>query len=350
MKEPSVLITGGAGFLGINLVRYLLARGYGSITTVDIADFDYPERDRVRVVQGDIHDRALVRSLVPGTGLLVHAAAALPLCSERDVFSTEVAGTQILLEAALESRVGRFVFISSTAVYGVPDRCPIAESHDRVGVGAYGRAKIAAEDLCAAYRLKGLCVSVLRPKTFVGPERLGAFELLYSWASEGRSFPLIGAGGNRYQLLDVEDLCHAIGLCLSLPRERVNDVFNIGAGEFGTFRDDFQAVLDAAGKGGRTVTIPRRLAVAALRLLERMDLSPIYRWIYETAAKDSFVSIDKARGLLGFNPRYSNRQALLRNYDWYVRNGAPGAGRRAPGVTHRVPWRHGVLRILRRLF
>jgi nucleoside-diphosphate-sugar epimerase len=284
--------------------------------------------------------------------LLVHAAAALPLCSEREVFSTEVTGTENLLQEALDADVDRFVFISSTAVYGVPDCCPIVESHERVGVGAYGRAKIAAEDLCAAYRRRGLCVSVLRPKTFVGPERLGAFELLYSWAREGRSFPLIGSGRNRYQLLDVEDLCEAIALCLGLPRERVNDVFNIGAREFGTFKDDFQAVLDAAAKGGRMVSFPRGPAVAALRILERMNLSPVYGWIYETAAKDSCVSIEKAHRMLGFDPRYSNRQALLRNYRWYVGSGAPGAnGARARvGVTHRLPWKHGVLRIIRRLF
>ncbi len=352
MAERSVLITGGAGFLGINLVRHLMAKGYRSITSLDAADFDYPERVSIRVVQGDIRDRRLVRTLVPGTDLLVHAAAALPLCSERDVFSTEIAGTENLLRAALESGVDRFVFISSTAVYGVPDHCPIDESHEQVGVGAYGRAKIAAEDLCAAYRAKGLCVSVLRPKTFVGPERLGAFELLYSWASEGRGFPLIGSGANRYQLLDVEDLCEAITLCLSLPRERVNDVFNIGAREFGALRDDFQAVLDAAGKGGRTVSFPRGPAVAALRVLERMRLSPVYGWIYQTAVKDSYVSIEKARRMLGFDPRYSNRQALLRNYEWYVRNGARGAGAGCAraGVTHRLPWKHGALRIIRRLF
>ena len=346
MRRGNVLITGAAGFLGINLVRHLLNKGYASITALDRAEFDYPERERVRVIRGDIRDRLLVARLVPGTDLLVHAAAALPLHSDQDILSTDVTGTRILLEAAFRGGVGRFVFVSSTAVYGVPDHTPIVESDTRVGVGTYGGAKIEAENLCAEFRDKGLCVAVLRPKTFVGPERLGAFELLYSWAREGRSFPIVGAGANRYQLLDVEDLCEAIHLCMTLPRERVNDVFNIGAREFRTLSEDFQAVLDAAGQGGRTIPVPAWLAVNALRILERLHLSPVYRWIYETAAKDSAVSIDKACRVLGFDPRYSNRQALLRNYSWYLLHGTCAR----PGVTHRVPWRHGILRLVRKLF
>ncbi len=64
----------------------------------------------------------------------------------------------------------------------------------------------AVRKLCEVFRGRGLCIPVLRPKTFVGPERLGGFELLYDWAYEGRGFPVLGSGGNRYQLLDVEDL------------------------------------------------------------------------------------------------------------------------------------------------
>ena len=90
---------------------------------------------------------------------------------------------------------------------------------------------------------------ILRPKTFVGPERLGAFALLYDWAKDGRNFPVIGSGKNRYQLLDVEDLCAAIWLCMTKDRATVNDTFNIGAKQFATIREDFQAVLDAAGFG-----------------------------------------------------------------------------------------------------
>jgi len=341
------LITGGAGFLGINLVRYLLERGQ-NVRTLDIASFDYPEAGRVEHIKADIRDPGVVRRAMREVRVLVHCAAALPLCSRREIFATEVDGTRLLLRTAMAESVERFIHISSTAVYGVPDHHPIFESDPAYGVGPYGEAKIQAEAVCTEFRGKGLCVPVLRPKTFVGPERLGVFELLYDFAFEGRNFPVIGSGSNRYQLLDVADLCEAIYLCATLDKMRVNDDFNVGAEQFETIREDFQAVLDRAGHGKHIVGLPAAPAVFLLKMLELMRLSPLYQWIYDTMARDSFVSIDKIRQRLGFRPRYSNRQALIRNYDWYVANRESLSGK--PGVTHRAPWKRGALRLARHFF
>jgi nucleoside-diphosphate-sugar epimerase len=336
------LITGGAGFLGINLCRHLLARG-ARVRSLDIAPFDYPERQQVEVIEGDIRDPLVVDAAMSDVEVVVHAAAALPLAPPAEILSTALRGTRLLLESAVAHRLGRFIFISSTAVYGIPDHHPLLESDPLHGVGPYGESKIQAEALCAQARSRGLCVSILRPKSFVGPERLGAFELLYSWAYAGRGFPVLGSGSNRYQLLDVEDLCQAIVLCATAPRERVDDTFNVGAERFGTMRQNFQAVLDRAGHGRHVTALPERPAILLLGLARALRLSPLYRWIYETAAKDSFVSVEKISSRLGFSARYSNEQALLRNYDWYVAHRDQlGA---ATGVTHRVPWERGALRL-----
>ena len=193
-----------------------------------------------------------------------------------------------------------------------------------------------------------MCIPVLRPKSFIGPERLGVFALFYDWARDGRNFPMIGSGDNRYQLLDVADLCEAVWLCLTLDAARVNDTFNIGAREFTTMRQDYQAVLDEAGFGRRIVGFPARPVILALRILEALRLSPLYKWVYETACEDSFVSIEKAERVLGYNPRYSNQQALIRNYQWYLRN--LDQFRNRSGVSHRVPWKQGILGLIKRLF
>ena len=344
-----ILITGGSGFLGINLVRFLLRKKGYDIHVLDTADFDYSDvKDRVRFIRGDIRDRALVGETVKGMDQVVHGAAALPLYSEKDIYSTDVTGTENLLEASLAGGVERFVHVSSTAVYGIPHHHPLFEADPLVGVGPYGKAKILAEERCGEYRARGLCVPVLRPKSFVGPERLGVFALLFEWASEGRGFPMIGSGKNRYQLLDVEDLCDAVEKCLTGDRRVVDDTFNIGAAEFATMREDYQAVLDAAGFGKRVVPLPAGPVIAALRILERLRLSPLYPWIYETASRDSFVSIEKAKERLGFAPRYSNRRALVRNYRWYVENREKI--RNQSGVSHRVPWRQGIFSLVKYLF
>ncbi|WP_322497074.1 NAD-dependent epimerase/dehydratase family protein [Chloroflexus sp.] len=342
-----VLITGGAGFLGINLARYLLARGY-IVRSLDIAPFDYPERNQIEEHTGDIRDRAAVDRAMKDVKFVVHTAAALPLYSPADIFSTDIDGTRNILESAREHGVERVVHISSTAVYGIPDHHPLVETDRLSGVGPYGEAKVKAEELCLEFRTAGMCVPILRPKSFVGPERLGIFAMLYDWAMEGHNFPLPGNGKNRYQLLDVEDLCEAIVRCLTLDRDRVNDTFNIGAKEFTTIKEDFQAVLDAAGHGKKIITFPAAPMVWALAILEKLKLSPVYKWAYGTVTEDSFVSVEKAERVLGFTPKYSNKEALVRNYQWYVAN-AKRFGQQT-GVSHRVPWSQGILKLAKLFF
>lgn len=340
-------ITGGAGFTGINLARYLLAQGH-DVTSYDIAPFDYPERNVVRTVMADIRDLETLASAMQGHDVVVHTAAALPLYKAEDIRTTDIDGTRNVLEAALRNGVKRVVHISSTAVYGIPDHHPLFETDKLDGVGEYGKAKIAAEGICDEYRRKGLAVPIIRPKSFVGPERLGVFALLYDWAKDGKNFPMVGWGNNRYQLLDVEDLCNAIYVAGTKDDSAVNDVFNVGAKEFTTMKEDYQAVLDRAGFGKRIIGFPAWPMIWTLRILDFFRVSPLYKWVYETASKDSFVSIEKAERVLNYQPKYSNKQALVRNYDWYVTHLKDFE--KQAGISHRVPWSQGILAIAKRFF
>lgn len=340
-------ITGGAGFLGINVVRHLLARGH-KVISYDIVSFDYPEKDQIKAITGDIRDFDALKKAMDGSDVVIHTAAALPLYKAEDIRSTDIEGVHNVLEAARQNGVKRFIHISSTAVYGIPDHHPLFESDKLDGVGEYGKAKIKAEQMCEEYRAKGMTVCIIRPKSFVGPERLGVFALFYDWAADGKGFPMIGSGNNRYQLLDVEDLCDAIYLAATKPADAVNDTFNIGAKEFTTMKEDYQAVLDRAGFGKKIRGFPATPMIWTLRVLEFFHLSPLYKWVYETASEDSFVSIEKAEKKLGYAPKYSNKQALVHNYDWYIAHRSEFA--RASGVTHRVPWKQGVLAVAKIFF
>lgn len=340
-------ITGGSGFYGINMVRYLLAQGH-KVKVIDKEPFLYPELSRIEFHRGDIRDLDVVRKSMAGADVVIHAAAALPLYTKSEILSTDVTGTQNVLAAAYGHGVKRFIHISSTAVYGIPDHHPLLETDILQGVGPYGEAKILAEQACQEYRAKGMCVSVLRPKSFVGPERLGVFGLFYDWAKDGKNFPMIGSGNNRYQLLDVEDLCAATYLCATVEQAAVNTVFNIGARDYTTMKEDYQAVLDRAGFGKKVIGLPALPIIMILRILDILKLSPLYKWVYETAAKDSFVSIDRAVTQLGYSPIYSNKQALVRNYEWYLQNVQSFEGQ--TGVTHRLPWKQGALKIAKYFF
>lgn len=349
MANQKVLISGGAGFLSINMERYLLQQGGYDLVSLDIADYDYPDMaGKIEAIKGDIRDRAAVDNAMVGVDFVIHTAAALPLYTPDDIYTTDVEGTRTLLDSALAHGVKRFVMISSTAVYGIPDHHPLYENDKLIGVGPYGQAKIQAEMVCLEYRAKGLIVPIIRPKSFIGPERLGVFAMLYDWALDKRNFPMIGSGNNRYQLLDVEDLCQAIYLCMTLPTEKVNDTFNIGAKEFTTMKKDYQAVLDYAGYGKKIIPFPATPAILILRFLEMLHISPLYKWVYETASKDSFVSIEKAERVLGYKPKYSNQDALVRNLKWYIEHRDSFANQ--SGVSHRVPWKQGALGVLKMIF
>jgi nucleoside-diphosphate-sugar epimerase len=336
-------ISGGAGFLGLHLSRRLVTDGH-QVRTLDVAPLDDAELEgSVEELRGDVRDPERVRKLVAGADVAVHAAAALPIQASRaSIRSVNVGGTENVLSAARDTGVRRVVFISSTAVYGVPEKHPIEEDDPLVGVGAYGESKIDAEALS---RVAAVETTVIRPKTFVGPERLGVFEILFDWIREGRRIYILGKGYNRYQLLAVEDLVDAIVRAAEVP-EAARETFNVGATEFGTVRSDLQALIDHAGSSSRLRPVPVKPAELALRALELARLSPLAEWHYKTAHKDSFVDVSKAQRLLGWQPRLSNSQTLIETYDWYLANRERV---RKAGVTHRVPWNQQALGLLKKL-
>lgn len=350
MKKNSTqtfFITGGSGFLGINMVRFLLKKKQ-KVVNYDIAEFDYPEKSKIKSFKADIRNKKKLVAAMKDSDIVLHFAAALPLYSKEDIFSTEVKGTKNVFEAAVENKINKVIYISSTAVYGVPEHHPLYETDELIGVGPYGEAKIQAEEICRKFRSKGMCVPIFRPKSFIGPERLGVFALFYDWAKDGKNFPLLGDGKNRYQLLAVSDVCEAIWLAVTGNSQKTNDVFNIGAKEFETMKEDYQSVLDYADFDKKIICIPSGPAIFLLKILEKLHLSPLYAWVYETAAKDSFVSIEKAQKILGFKPKYSNQDALIENYKWYLNHLSDFENKK--GISHRVPWGQGILKFAKILF
>ncbi|MEU1278483.1 NAD-dependent epimerase/dehydratase family protein [Streptomyces sp. NPDC005805] len=336
-----ITITGAAGMLGSRLVERLLAEGH-QVRGVDLRPGPGVE------FTGDIRDRALMDRALDGADVMIHAAAALPSYPDELIRSIIVGGTGNVFAAAEAAGTRRVVHISSTAVYGLPTVVPTPEEYPREPVDTYSRAKAAAEEVAERYRATGLCVPILRPKTFVGPGRMGLFSMLFEWAEEGRNFPVLGKGNVRIQMFAVDDLVDAVVTVLAASDEIANDTYNLAAAEFGTLREDFQAVLDAAGHGKRVVGLPARPALAVLSALQRLRLSPVYGRLLHKLMDDSYVSIDKAKARLGFTPRHSNADAVLRTYDWWrtARHAAPpesAGGRATSGRTSRDPWKQGLL-------
>jgi len=347
-----ILVTGGAGFLGLHLAKYFSkkVRSGRDLSLLDIAPFnkkEYPKN--CCFLQADIRDVQSFNQLVKSVDVVIHTAAALPLWKKEEIFDINVNGTKNLLDISLKNKVKQFIFISSTAVYGIPKKHPVFENDLLIGVGPYGQSKIEAENLCEEYRKKGMFVTVIRPKTFVGTYRLGVFEILFDWIKDGKKIPVIGSGNNRYQLLDVDDLVEAIyRLMILKDKKKANNVFNIGAEKFYTVKKDLTETFKTVGSQSTILSTPAFLVKKALWVFEKLKISPLYQWIYDTADKDSYVSIKRLIDTLHWHPKYSNSQALIKSYRWYLDH-YKEIKANPTGITHTVGWKQGILRWFKRL-
>jgi nucleoside-diphosphate-sugar epimerase len=344
-----VVVTGGAGFLGYHIGQKIKEiTDYNESVFFDIAEFTEGDYDPgINCIYGDVRVPSQMDQILSGAKVVIHCAAALPLWKKKDIFETNVDGMRNVCESCLKNKVERLIFISSTSVYGVPKEHPLYETHPRVGVGPYGKSKIMAEEICEEYRKKGLAICILRPKSFIGTARLGVFQILYDWVESGVKIPIIGNGNNRYQLFEVDDLVDAINLAAVLPVEKINDTFNVGAKEFKTVREDVGAMCEYAKTKSRVIGTPAWIIKPVLRFFEILNLSPLYKWIYGTADTDSFVSIEKAQKVLGWEPKYSNAEALIRSYQWYLDN--KHTIKQGTGVTHRIAWKQGILGLFKKI-
>lgn len=341
-----VLITGGTGFLGVHLARTFLSHNY-TVTLFDLANLDAKDLiGKVTVINGDICDKPAIDTAMKGQDYVVHAAAALPIQFQKQaILSVNIDGTKNVLQSALQHKIKRLVYISSTAVYGVPKHVPETEETPLDPVGYYGISKVTGEKLCLEYQKKGLQVNILRPKTFLGTERLGVFELWFEAIYTGRRVFILGNGNNKYQLLAVSDVSDAVEIALS---STVNgEIFNIGAKEFGTWRSDLGYVISKANSKSKITSLPTLPSQVILQLLEILHLSPLSAWHFKTMPVDSYVSIEKAEKLLNWHPKKSNRELFLESYHWYKQNRNKVIGR--VGKTHRVGWNFKMLNLLSKL-
>jgi nucleoside-diphosphate-sugar epimerase len=346
IKKQTVLITGGTGFLGVHLSRLLLKKGY-KVILLDIAPLTAKDLfGKVEVINRDIRDKKIINDF-KNVNYVVHAAAALPIHHDKKyILDVNVNGTKNVFNASLKNKVKRVVFISSTAMYGVPRTLPEKETDKIYPIGHYGESKAIAEKLCMQFEKKGLQINILRPKSFLGPERLGVFTIWFEAIFQNRPVFILGKGNNLYQLLEVKDVCSAIENALT---SRIHgEIFNIGAEKFGTWQQDLGALIKHAKSKSKIVCLPVKPTQWALFILETLNLSPIIAWHYKTFPVNSYVSIDKAKKKLNFKPTKGNQDILIETYDWYKKHRKEFIGHE--GTTHRTVWNFKVVNIAQKFF
>ncbi len=342
-----VFITGGTGFLGVHLTRQLSKEKY-KVTLFDIANLDAKDLiGKVAFIKGDVRDKKAVDQATKNQDFVVHAAAALPIqMSKKIIFDVNINGTKNILDASLRNKIKRLVFISTTAVYGVPKNLPEKEDSPLDPIGYYGESKVAAEKLCLEYLKEGLSINILRPKSFLGPERLGVFGLWFEAIYTGKGVFILGNGNNKYQLLAVSDVVDAI--IKALESKVDGEIFNIGSKEFQTWKKDLGAVIKYASSNSKIIGLPVLPSQIILGALEKFRLSPIATWHYKTMPVDSYISVKKAEEILHFIPKKSNKELLIESYKWYKQHRSEILDK--TGTTHRVGWDFKVLNFVKKFF
>lgn len=310
-----MLITGGSGFLGAALVRHFAA--HRAVRVLDILN-DPGRPEGVGFVRGSIMNAAKVEEACEGVDVVIHCAAAVPLTKDEEtMWLVNEAGTRIVRDAAHACKVKHFVHISSSAVYGVPDANPVRINTLPNPQDVYGHSKLCADLLIRprADRLS-MRVAIIRPRTIIGPGRLGLFGKLFKRVSEDRPIPVFNGGKNVYQFVALSDVCAAV--------ERVvnggwSGEFNVGAAHFCSMRETLEGLVAHAGSRSRIISVPMRPVQALLRMADRVGLSPFAPYHLLMYGKDFWFDVDEMRKRFqGWVPRVKHLEMFAQAYDWYL--------------------------------
>jgi nucleoside-diphosphate-sugar epimerase len=333
------LVTGGAGYFGTWLVARLHEAGE-RVRIFDVNDAD--ERpESVEMMRGDIRDPAAVRRAVEGASVVHHNVAMVPLAKDKDAFwSVNREGARHLLEAALSAKVRKVVSMSSSAVFGAPDRNPVDDATKPHPQEDYGRAKLAAEDLCRDFVARGLDVTIIRPRTIMGHGRLGIMQILFEWVRQGKNIPVLGRGDNLYQFVHADDLADAAIKAAGRPGPAT---YNVGAEKFGTMRETLEGLVRHAGTGSRVVSVPMSPAVAMMKVTSSAGLSPLGAYHSLMYGRAMYFDLARTKRELGWSARFGNVEMFCDSYDWYLEHREEVLSRHGASH-HRSPVKQGVLR------
>jgi nucleoside-diphosphate-sugar epimerase len=338
-----VLVTGGSGYFGSLLTGELLHRG-DRVRVLDVNDtYDRPRE--VEFIEADVRDPGQVARACRGVDVVYHNVAQVPLARDSRLFeSVNVGGTNALLTACEAAGVGKVVYTSSSAVFGVPRSNPVYPDTPPTPVEAYGKAKYGGELLCEAARTRGLDVAIIRPRTILGHGRLGIFGILFDWIADGAVVPVLGKGDNRYQFVHAVDLATA---CILAGQRPGSGTYNIGASEFGTMRETIQSLCEYAGTGARVRSLPVGLTSAAMQATARLGLTPFapYHWIMYS--KSLWFDTTAAEQELGWSAKYSTDAMFRESYDWFLEHRRQATS--ATASHHQRTSKQGLLRLAKKV-
>ncbi|WAC20182.1 SDR family NAD(P)-dependent oxidoreductase [Luteolibacter sp. SL250] len=315
MKLPfqKVLVTGGAGFIGSHVCEALLSRGIEVVVIDDFNDFYDPAikeaniaaiRDRITLVRGDIRDAGLIEGLFSAHRFdaIIHLAARAgvrPSISDPKLyFTTNIDGTFNLLDACRHHGVKRFIFASSSSVYGINEKVPFAETDpvERT-ISPYAATKISGEHICSNYsHLFGIHCACLRFFTVYGPRQRPdlAISKFTRCIREGQPIDQYGDGSTARDYTYIEDIVEGVLAAAAYTEVSAFEIFNLGGSATTTLSELISLVEDAVGNKAIIRQLPD----------QQGDVPRTY------------ADVSKAQRLLGYEPKTPIREGIRKYAAW----------------------------------
>ncbi len=303
------LVTGGAGFIGSNLIKALLDRG-DEVSVLD--NFSTGKREnlgpfqnRVNVIEGDLRSYHIVLEAARGVEVIFHQGAlpSVPRSINDPITTNQVSveGTLNILDAAKDTGVRRVVYASSSSIYGQNARLPKREDMTPAPISPYAVAKLAGENYCQVFtRTYGLETVCLRYFNVFGPrqdprsEYSAVIPLFVTAFLDGGRITVYGDGEQSRDFTHVDNVVQA-NLLAAEAADAAGEVLNVACGE----QTSLNQMLDA------------------LRRLSKVDVEVVYKQQRAGDVKHSLADIERARKVLGYTPKVFAEEGLEKSLEWY---------------------------------
>lgn len=323
MKHKKVLVTGGAGFLGTHLVKYLLGMGNYDIVVFDRLKHHSPKNYQKKVIyfKGNIISKKDVNEVFKKYGPFVtvyHLASAMPNKEVSDslLWKTNIDGTLNIISEAVKNKTKSFIFTSSNVAYGIPKILPAKEESPLDALEVYGKSKAKAEKVLAKFK-KNIDIQIIRCPVITGVGRLGLQSILLEFIDENRNVYVLGEGNNKYQFADISDVVIALEKASHIDGF---DIYNIGANEILTLRELYQGVIDFAKSKSKIISLPKTPALILLSILDKLNISPLGIYQYTMIGRSLYLDTRKIKKKLNWKPKKTNKDTFIDNYIWYKKN------------------------------
>lgn len=308
-----VLVTGGSGFLGTEIIKKLLIKNF-NVFNLDLIPFI---EQNIKNYQIDILDYDNLENIFKENkfDIVIHSCAKVPISKSKKTFhQINVNGTKNVLELSKKYNVKRFVYISSSAVYGVPKIIPIKEDDPREPVESYGLSKKNGEDLCLN-EIDNISIGIIRPRTVIGKDRLGIFSILFEWVRLNLPVPVINNGENFYQFIDIDDLVEAI--CLMAVSD-YRGAINIGSKSYITIRELLEKLIKTNSSKSKIKNLDSNIIFKLLKFCIKYKIVPLQDYHYLAYGKNIYFDTTLSKEKLNWESKISNFDSIQSSYKNFI--------------------------------